>query len=121
MSASDRVLIEGLEIEATIGVYDWERDILQRLVFDIEMETDIRAAAEADDIDKTLDYKTISDEVERFVKASSFQLIESLAEEVAALILSDFPVTSLWLKLSKPGAVPAAKNVAVKIFRSGAN
>ena len=113
----DVILIEGLTVEATIGVYDWEREIRQTLVFDIELDTDIRDAAASDDVLKTLDYKSISDVVVAYVKSSSFQLIESLAEAIAKLIFEQFNVTSLRIKLSKPGAVPDAKNVAIRISR----
>lgn len=115
---SDLVLIEGLEVEAVIGVYDWERMILQRLVFDIELETDIKPAAAADDVALTLNYKAISDHVIDYTKLSSFKLIESLAESVVQQIFQHFPVSIIQLKLSKPGAVPAAQNVAVRIYRT---
>lgn len=113
----DLVLIEGLAVEAVIGVFDWERQIKQRLVMDIELYTDINKAAKTDDLQYTLDYKAISDAVIKHTEASSYQLIESLAEALAAMILKDFSVTKLSLKISKPDAVPQADNVAVKIFR----
>ena len=113
----DLILIEGLEVETVIGVYDWERDILQRLVFDIEMETDIRPAAADDQVNLTLDYKSIADQIIGYVQASSFKLIESLAESVVNHIFLHFPVQAIRLKLSKPGAVPQARNVAVCIYR----
>ncbi|MBB1487817.1 dihydroneopterin aldolase [Oceanospirillum sediminis] len=113
----DRVFIEGLKADALIGVYDWEREITQPLVFDIEMATDIRPAAEQDDLNLTLDYYAISQAVLKYVAQSSFELIESLAEAIAALIMNDFGVSWLKIKVSKPGAVPEAANVAVQIER----
>ena len=115
---SDKVFVEGLEIDALIGVYDWERLIQQRLVFDIEMETDIKKAASTDDVQYALDYASVSEAVMTYVSESSFELIEALAEEVAKLILERFNVSRICLKLSKPGAVPQAKNVAVQIVRA---
>lgn len=114
----DLVLIEGLAIEALIGVFDWERQIKQRLLIDLELHTDIRKAAETDDLQYTLDYKAISDAVIEHTQHSDYQLIESLAEALAEMIIRDFAVSSLGLKISKPGAAPQANNVAVKIFRS---
>jgi len=114
----DRVFIEQLEIPALIGIYDWERRIRQPLSFDIELAFDNRKPAATDDIADTLDYKAISKRVIEFVEASSFGLVESLAEHVAALILDEFGVQHVKLKLSKPGAVRGARAVGVMIERS---
>lgn len=113
----DRVLIEGLKVDALIGVYDWEREILQPLEFDIEMATDIRAAAENDDLSRTLDYFAISQAVTELVTNSAFKLIESLAEAVSKLIREQFGVCWVKIRVSKPGAVGNARNVAVQIER----
>lgn len=115
--ALDQVFIEGLKVDALIGVYDWEREILQPLVFDIKMATDIRQAAQTDDLQYTLDYFAISAAVTALVEQSSFRLIESLAEAVAQLIQTQFSVSWVSVKVSKPGAVPNALNVAVQIER----
>ena len=114
----DLVLIEGLAVEAVIGVFDWEREIKQRLVIDLELNADIRRAASTDNLRQALDYKAISDAVVAFTENSDYQLIESLAEALAAMILNDFSVSRLALKISKPDAVPRANNVAVKMVRS---
>lgn len=114
----DRVFIAGLEIETVIGIYDWERKIRQPLVFDIEMAFDNRVPAASDDIVDTLDYKAVSKRVVAFVSASEFGLVETLAERCAELILAEFPVRQLRLKLSKPGAVRGAKAVGVIIERT---
>ncbi|MDX1397606.1 MAG: dihydroneopterin aldolase [Oceanospirillum sp.] len=113
----DRVFIEGLKVDALIGVYDWEREILQPLVFDIEMATDIRPAAESDELSLTLDYFSISQAITELVKNSSYKLIETLAEAVSELIRDQFSVCWVKVKVSKPGAVPNAHNVAVMIER----
>lgn len=113
----DTVFIEQLEVEAVIGIYDWERKIRQPLWFDIEMSFDNRVPAATDAIGDTLDYKAVSKCVAAFVEASGFGLVETLAERVAALILDEFPVHRVQLKLSKPGAVRGARAVGVKIMR----
>lgn len=117
----DKVFIEGLEIEALIGIYDWERRIRQPLVFDIEMSFDNTVPAASDDIALTLDYKAISKRIIGFVEASGFGLVETLAERVAAILLEEFGIRHVRLKLSKPGAVRGARNVGVIIERSAAN
>ena len=114
----DKVFIEGLEIEALIGIYDWERRIRQTLVFDIEMAFDNRVPAASDAIGDTLDYKAVSKRIIEYVGASSFGLVETLAERCAAIILEEFGVRHVRLKLSKPGAVRGARAVGVLIERS---
>lgn len=114
----DHVFIEGLEIEALIGIYDWERRIRQTLVFDVEMAFDNRVPAATDDIADTLDYKAVSKRLIAYVTASEFGLVETLAERCAELVLGEFDVASVRLKLSKPGAVRGARAVGVVITRS---
>ena len=111
------VFIEGLEVDTVIGVYDWERKIRQPLWFDIEMAFDNRVPAGSDAIEDTLDYKAVSKRVVSYVQSTDFGLVETLAECVAELILSEFPVGRVNLKLSKPGAVRGARAVGVKIVR----
>lgn len=114
----DHVFIEGLEIEALIGIYDWERRIRQTLVFDIEMAFDNRIPAASDAIEDTLNYKAVSKRIVEYVSSSDFGLVETLAERVAAIILDEFGVRRVKLKLSKPGAVRGARAVGVTIERS---
>jgi 2-amino-4-hydroxy-6-hydroxymethyldihydropteridine diphosphokinase len=119
--AVDKVFIEGLEIHALIGIYDWERRIRQPLVFDLEMAFDNRRPANSDAIADTLDYKAISKRLIAFVSTSSYGLVETLAERCAQVVLQEFDVAHLRLKLSKPGAVRGARAVGVVIERSRAD
>lgn len=114
----DKVFIEGLEIDALIGIYDWERRIRQTLRFDLEMGFDNRRPAASDDIADTLNYKAVSKRIEQFVRESDFGLVETLAERIAEIVLREFNVHWLRLKLSKPGAVRGARAVGVIIERS---
>ncbi|HZW19383.1 dihydroneopterin aldolase [Luteimonas lutimaris] len=116
----DTVFIEALEVEALIGIYDWERRIRQPLLFDIEMAFDNRVPAASDDIADTLNYKAVSKRVIAYVSQSDFGLVETLAERVAAIILDEFGVSRVRLKLSKPGAVRGARAVGVTIERTAA-
>ena len=113
----DRVFIEGLEIEALIGIYDWERRIRQTLVFDLEMGFDNRVPAASDDIADTLNYKAVSRRLQEYVAQSGFGLVETLAERCAAIVIEEFKVDWVRLKLSKPGAVRGARAVGVVIER----
>lgn len=114
----DHVFIEGLEIEALIGIYDWERRIRQTLVFDLEMAFDNRVPAASDDIADTLNYKAVSKRLAEYVSQSDFGLVETLAERCAEIVLREFNVQRLRLKLSKPGAVRGARAVGVVIERA---
>jgi 7,8-dihydroneopterin aldolase/epimerase/oxygenase len=113
----DIVFIKKLEVRTVIGVFDWEREIKQKLVLDLELGTDIKKAAETDDLTNTLDYKAISHAVFDFVEQSEYQLVETVAEKVAELILRDFSVQWLSITLNKPGAVSIAESVGVRIER----
>ncbi len=114
---SDRVFIEDLRIQTVIGVYDWEREITQTVSLDLEMDFDIRPAAASDHIDDTLDYKAVAKRLIAFVEGSEFQLVEALAERCAGIVLDEFPVSRVRLKLSKPGAVRGSSAVGVIIER----
>ena len=120
-AALDKVFIESLEIEALIGIYDWERRIRQPLLFDVEMAFDNRKPAASDAIADTLNYKDVSKRLIEFVSQSDFGLVETLAERCAAIILDEFDVRHVRLKLSKPGAVRGARAVGVIIERSKAD
>ena len=116
----DRVFIEELEVQTIIGIFDWEREIKQTISIDLEMEFEIRKAAESDSIEDTLDYKAVSKRLIRFIEDSEFQLVEALAERCAAIVLDEFPVDWLRLKLGKPGAVRGSSAVGVIIERGTA-
>ena len=113
----DTVFIRELRAETVIGVYDWERKVRQTVVLDLEMATDNRRAAESDAISDAVDYAAISSRLLAFIEGSEFQLIESMAEQVAAIVLAEFEVPWLRLRLCKPGAVAQAKDVGVLIER----
>jgi dihydroneopterin aldolase len=113
----DTVFIEDLRIETVIGIYDWERKIRQVVAIDLEMAFDNRRPAGSDDIGDTLNYKAVSKRLIAFVEAASFQLVETLAERCAQIVLDEFSVPWLRLKLSKPGAVRGSKAVGVVIER----
>lgn len=116
---TDSVLIEGLAVDAIIGVYDWEREVSQRLLVDLEMAWDNRVPAASDDVSDALDYAQVSDRVSTYLVQASPQLLETAAEGIANLLQDEFSVRWLRLTLRKPGAVPAAAAVGVKIERGG--
>lgn len=114
----DIVFIDGLEVDTVIGVYDWERGIRQCLSLDLQLGWDIAAAAASDDLGAALDYAAVSARVQAFAAESAFQLVETFAERLAALLMAEFGIRWLRLRLTKPGAVPAARGgVGVEIER----
>lgn len=113
----DRVFIEQLEVITTIGVYDWEQKIKQKLVLDIEMAHNNQLAGVSDDVEDALDYFSVSQAVLSHVEQGRFLLVERVAEEIASLIIEQFNVPWLRLKVRKPGAVPQAASVGVVIER----
>lgn len=113
----DIVFIKNLEVSSVIGVYDWERNIRQCLIIDLQMAWDNKLAAQTDDISKALDYAKVSEAVVAFAEKSQFQLVETFAEKLAELLQQQFTIPWLTLKITKPGAVATAKGVGVEIER----
>ena len=116
----DKVFIEQLEVITTIGVYDWEQEIKQKLVLDIEMAHDNKPAGKSDDVVDALDYAQVSQAVLQYIEGGRFLLVERVAEEIAELIMSKFNVPWIKIRLTKPGAVAQAKGVGVIIERGHA-
>lgn len=116
--ARDIVFIEDLRIDTIIGIYDWERKVRQTVSLDIEMAADNRQPAASENIDDALNYKAVAKRLIAFTETSEFQLVETLAERLAAIIIEEFGVPWLRLKLSKLGAVTGSRAVGVIIERS---
>lgn len=114
----DIIFLRGLQAETVIGIYDWERQIKQTVVIDLEMEANVREAALHDKIEHALDYEAVTKCTISFVQESQFQLIETLAEGIAEVLLSKFNLPWIRLTLTKRGAIAAAREVGVTIERS---
>jgi len=116
----DKIFIHALKTEAIIGIFDWERQVRQTVILDIEVSADTLKAAMSDSIDDTLNYKRVAKRVLAFVEASQFHLVETLAEHIAMLILEEFGVAWVRLSLSKPGAIRGSRDVGVLLERDRA-
>ena len=114
----DKIFIHALKTETIVGIFDWERQVKQTVVLDIEFSADIRKAALTDSIDDTLNYKGVAKRVLSLIEESSFHLVETLAEHVAMLILEEFGVSWVRIALSKPGAIRNSRDVGVMLERS---
>jgi dihydroneopterin aldolase len=115
--ATDIIYLNDLRIETIIGIFDWERRVKQTISLDVEMATDIRRAAQTDTIDDTLDYKAVAKRLIDFVAESEFQLVETLAERTAQLLLEEFGISWVRLRINKTGAIRGARDVGVLIER----
>ena len=113
----DIIYLKDLRIDTIVGIYEWERRTQQTVIFDIEMGADISKAAGTDTIEDTLNYKAVAKRIISFVENSDCQLIETLAERVADILLQDFKVPWLRLSLNKQGAVRGVRDVGVIIER----
>jgi dihydroneopterin aldolase len=113
----DKIFIHALKAEAIIGIYDWERQVRQTVLIDLEFAADVRKAALTDSIDDTLNYKRVAKRILAFVESSQFHLVETLAEHVAMLVLDEFGISWVRITLSKPGAVRSSRDVGVSVER----
>ena len=113
----DKVFIKNLQVETIIGIFNWEREVKQVVSIDLEMEFDNKKAAKSDDIKDALDYKKIGKRVSGYVEKSKYKLVERLAEQIAKIVLKEFPVSSLILSVTKPGALRGSESVGIRITR----
>ena len=113
----DKVFIKDLEVEAVIGVYDWEREVRQLISINLEMNFNTKKAGRSDRIDDALNYKNISKCIIELTESSKSKLIENLAQKIAKAVLSEFPVSSVIVTVEKPRALRGSKSVGVTIKR----
>ena len=113
----DIIYINDLRIETIIGIYGWERKTKQTVILDIEMGTDIRKASTTENVEDTLNYKLVAERLFEFVGGSEFELVETLAERISDILLNEFDVPWLRLKLNKQGALKGVRDVGVIIER----
>ena len=117
----DTIFLNGLEVECIIGFIDWERRIKQKVLIDFELPVDCARAAVDDDVADTLDYKSVSKRIIAFVEASEFKLVETMAERLATLVIAEFDVAWIRLRINKPGAIRGSRDVGVAIERHRAD
>ncbi|MDG1462146.1 MAG: dihydroneopterin aldolase [Gammaproteobacteria bacterium] len=113
----DLVFIRDLEIECIVGIWGWERKMQQTVKIDLDMGTDLTKAAETEDIQHCIDYKSVSQTVTKLVQEGRFMLVETLADRVAAHVREDYSVPWVRVRVSKPGAVKHSREVGVIVER----
>lgn len=114
---SDTIFLRELAVEAVIGIQDWERRVRQLVKIDLEMDVDAKRAAASDRIEDTLNYKRVAKRLIEFVSGSEYQLVETLAENIAAIVLNEFSVAWVRVTVNKPGAIRGARDVGIRIER----
>lgn len=113
----DKIFLSELKVETVIGIWEWERKIRQTIIIDLEMSADISKAAATDQVEDTLNYKSVAKRVQSFVADSSFQLVETLAERIAEIVREEFNVEWVKVRVNKPGAIRGSRDVGVLIER----
>ena len=113
----DKIFLSQLSIECIVGIWDWERRVKQTVVIDVEMAADIRKAAATDHIDDTIDYKRVAKRLITFVGESQYQLVETLTDQIARVIVTEFGVSWVKVRLNKRGAIRGARDVGIEIER----
>jgi 7,8-dihydroneopterin aldolase/epimerase/oxygenase len=117
----DKIFLSALTVECIVGIWDWERRVKQTVIIDLEMATDIRRAAASDRIEDTIDYKKVAKRLLAFVGESQFNLVETLTEQIARVVVTEFGVSWVKVRLNKQGAIRGARDVGIEIERRAAD
>jgi len=112
-----QIIIDQLEIDTVIGVYDWEREQAQKLIFDLVLTTDLSKAMESDNVEDTVDYAKVAELIENLTKAHQPELLERFADIVLQHIFATFAVEAIQLKITKPDILAQAKSVGIQVYR----
>jgi FolB domain-containing protein len=119
--AADKILIRDLLVRGIIGLNDWEREKKQDILINLVLSVDTRAAAESDDIQHSLNYRSLTKAIVEQVEASSRFLVEALASDIARIAILEFGADKAIVRVEKPGALRFAQSVGVEIERSRAD
>lgn len=114
----DQIFVQSLQLDASVGVFEWEKKIRQSLIFDLELFTDFRIAAQSDAIADAVDYAAVCEQIKQVLAMDHYQLLERLAEVIVQTLFEQFSVERIVLSVHKPGAVPNTQSVGVKVDRS---
>jgi len=115
----EKIILEGLEIDTVIGVYDWERTKSQTLFVDLELHADLKAACYSDSVSDTIDYAKVAEVIRAVAEVSEFKLLEALAQDISDKLLAQFSLNKIVITITKPNILPNTRKVAVCIERNG--
>lgn len=114
----EKIILEGLEIDTIIGVYDWERTKSQTLFVDLVLYADLKAACYSDDVNDTIDYAGVAETIVTVAKNSKFKLLEALAQAISDKLFECFELHKVAITITKPNILPNTRRVAVCIERN---
>lgn len=114
----DKVIIKDLVARGIIGLNDWEREKPQEMIINIVIYTDIRKAGETDDIQYSVNYRTVAKKAQVHAETAERLTVEALAEDIAKICLEEPNAQKVQVRVEKPGAVRFSKSVGVEIERS---
>jgi FolB domain-containing protein len=115
--SQDRIEIKDLLVRGVIGVNDWEREQAQDILINVTLFTDLRRAGASDDIDATVNYRSVTKQIIQHVETSQRFTVEALASDIARICLQHSGVEKVRVRLEKPGALRFAHSVGVEIER----
>ncbi len=108
-----KIRIKNLRVRTIIGIYEWEREHLQEVVVNVDMEFDGSQAVKTDAIEDTVNYKALKKRIIHEVEASDFQLLEKLADHILNIVMDDSKVQNAAVEVDKPHALRFADSVSV--------
>jgi dihydroneopterin aldolase len=114
----DQIIVSDVHVRTTIGVHEWEKANPRDIYMTLYLAVDTTLAAQTDDLDHTVDYDALTKALTVHCEGSNVNLIETLAQSCAELILSRFNVREVVIRLEKPGALDCSKSVAVQMHRA---
>ena len=115
---ADKLVVRKLAAKCRLGVFEWEQASAQDALIDLELQIDAAKAARHDDVKDAVDYSRLVTSVKQLVERTSFRLMETMAEEIAALILREFRTPEVTVKVTKR-ALPGIESATVEITRRG--
>lgn len=117
MDTTDKIIISDLEVSFQVGITEAERAQAQRLLITVELEHNLAPAAARDNLADTIDYAAVSDRVLHFGNGCHWELIETLAAEIATMVLDEFAPHRVTVEVKK-FVIPQARHVSVRLTRS---
>ena len=108
------IKIKNLRLRTIIGVFDWERENRQDIIINAQIDFDGRGAADSDNIEQTLDYKTLTKKIITTVESSQFFLIEKLADTILQVIMDHPLVDRANVEVDKPQAIRFSDSISVR-------
>jgi FolB domain-containing protein len=114
----DKIIIKDLLVRGIIGINNWERENPQDILINIEIETDLHKAGSSDDVEDSINYRTVAKRVIAHAESANRLTVEALAADIAAICLEEPGSLSVRVRVEKPGALRFAKSVGVEIERS---